>query len=275
MRCRPHGASLCALKPKIASVVFPPLSARFQSTSPLANSIVIEDPAHQKSAPSADEVWDASNSPYTSTSSTPLDHIEFPTSSTGIVQVEPHIGYLKELGLDFGWGPTAVMETFYEYVHVLSGTPWWGSILMTCALYRVLVLAAPQIMQSDMMARSQAMMTVMQPAQNKMREAMASGDQFALLAAQREMSMMKSAAGVKMWKTLFGPVVQGVLGFGTFRFMRSMAELPVPGLDVGGFLWVKDLTIPDPFFILPITLSTVMYFLIKVSRSRKAYSCRL
>jgi len=38
-----------------------------------------------------------------------------------------------------------------------------------------------------------------------------------------------------------------------------MATLPVESLKTGGFLWITDLTVPDPYFILPaITAATLL-----------------
>jgi len=45
--------------------------------------------------------------------------------------------------------------------------------------------------------------------------------------------------------------------------MKAMAALPVPGLDQGGFLWLMDLTIPDPYYVLPVLTSVTMFYTFK------------
>lgn len=42
----------------------------------------------------------------------------------------------------------------------------------------------------------------------------------------------------------------------SFFAIRKMCKLPVESMKDGGALWFTDLTIPDPFFILP-TLSVL------------------
>ena len=43
-----------------------------------------------------------------------------------------------------------------------------------------------------------------------------------------------------------------------------MANLPVESMKVGGLLWFPDLTIADPYFILPILCSASMLLTIEV-----------
>lgn len=261
----PSGAAqLRAPRTMLLSTTVPLLSARFQSTSPLPRSNVADLATHQSPTSSSTEVWTASSDPLAATTSTSLDHLDFPTTSGGLVSVEPHIGYLKELGLDFGWGPTAIVEWAYEHIHVLAGTPWWGSILITCALYRVLILAYPQLVQSDQMARTAAMKDVMKEPNQRFMDAMKSGNQYEMQTAQAELRQIKSASGISSLKAMWGPIIQGFLGYGTFNLMRSMSNLPVPGLQTGGFLWITDLTVADPFFIMPVALSATMFYLMKV-----------
>ena len=116
-------------------------------------------------------------------------------------------------------------------------------------------------------ADSSGRLTVLQPhlepIKNRMKEARLAGDMTAAQVAAAEMKQMTNAAGVRMSR-LFLPMLQVPLAYGTFRLMRGMAELPVPGLDSGGFLWVKDLTVSDPYFILPMVGSIAIWYTFKV-----------
>jgi YidC/Oxa1 family membrane protein insertase len=49
-----------------------------------------------------------------------------------------------------------------------------------------------------------------------------------------------------------------------FYGLRRMADAPVPGFIEGGFGWVTDLTLPDPYYILPITSAVLMNIVIRV-----------
>jgi len=43
-----------------------------------------------------------------------------------------------------------------------------------------------------------------------------------------------------------------------------MANTPVESLKEGGFLWVTDLTMPDPYYIMPIITCITMYTTIEL-----------
>ncbi|KAF2094369.1 hypothetical protein NA57DRAFT_80183 [Rhizodiscina lignyota] len=255
IRWRPCGPQLQGARPMIRPATINLVSARSISNQTQTLS--------QIEPPTTSQASEASKDALAPTQSTSLDQLDFHTTSSGIMNVEPHIGYLKELGLDFGWGPTAIMQWAYEHVHVLCGTPWWQTILITCTLYRFLVLAFPQVIQSDQMARMKAMADVTRPITQEMRDAAMKGDNYRLAIARNKEREIRESVGFKPWKQFAGPIVQGFLGYGTFHLMRSMASLPVPGMQDGGFLWIKDLTVSDPYFILPVALSATMFYLIK------------
>ena len=44
-----------------------------------------------------------------------------------------------------------------------------------------------------------------------------------------------------------------------------MANLPVESLKTGGYLWFQDLTVFDPYFILPVICSFSMLASVEVS----------
>lgn len=70
--------------------------------------------------------------------------------------------------------------------------------------------------------------------------------------------MMRKASGVKLWKTMI-PMINIPISFGMFRLCRGMAGLPVPSLETGGALWFQDLSVADPFFILPVITAAVVW----------------
>jgi YidC/Oxa1 family membrane protein insertase len=40
--------------------------------------------------------------------------------------------------------------------------------------------------------------------------------------------------------------------FGFFRLINGMSSIPVPSMETGGFLWFSNLTVADPYYILPL-----------------------
>ena len=190
--------------------------------------------------------------------SNPLDEV----TSSGPPPVYEHLGFLKEMGLDYGWGPTAFVENLLEHVHVYLGTPWWASIGISMLLIRAALLKF-YIDAADSNARRQTIKPHQEPITARMEAARAAKDQRAYKEAWLERSALNKRAGIVTWKS-FVPFLQLPLGFGTFRLMRGMASLPVPGFDTGGLLWISDLTQSDPYFVLPIATAAAYYFTFKV-----------
>lgn len=233
-------------------------TVRFASTAPVASPVKpTADVAH--TTPTSPEfVID----PAPVVTSTSLDSLEF--SNIGSANITEHIGYLKELGLNFGWGPTSMMQWYYEHVHILSGLPWWSSILLASLMYRVFVLAVPNAITSDQMARMKSVAPYMKGIQARSQEAGRKNDQMAMLQAQRELSLLKQTAKISFTKQFSLIGIQSFFGYGTFKLMREMAALPVPGLESQGIAWITDLTVPDPLYILPLALAGTMHLVFKL-----------
>lgn len=154
------------------------------------------------------------------------------------------------------------METLLEHIHIYTGTPWWGSILLTALVVR-LALFKPYLGAADVSARAASIQPITAPIREKMMAAQRAGDQQGMLLARQELLAMHKRAGIKMYKA-FTPLFQVFLGFGTFRLFRGMASLPVPGLETGGLLWLKDLTVQDPYYILPLATAGAFYLVMRV-----------
>lgn len=232
-----------------AALVTPSIAIRLQSTSATSSASTAESTAVLAHTPANDSAASLSNISDLATS----DYANIPE----------RIGYLKELGLDYGWGPTATMEWLLEHVHVYTGTPWWASIMLTAVIVR-LVLFKPYINLSDLTARMQALKPVLEPIQERMKVARASNDNIAAMQVRDELIRAYKLGGIKLYRSFVPIFAQMFLGFGVFRLMRGMASLPVPGLENGGLLWLKDLTIADPYLILPLAMGGILHLLGKV-----------
>ena len=230
---------------------FPMSSRRLASTAP---SIAAEI-SPQTNIPESTNAWD-----------TPLD----PDTSNPIANLEPHIGWLKELGLDFGWGPVSMMQWYLEHIYVYSGLPWAGAAILATILTRVL-LFRKYLDAADMSARNATLTPVLAPLNERLRASRRNKDQGEMLEAYRMIQATKQKYGIKI-RTMFVPMlIQMPIGYATFRLTRKMAALPVPGLDGSHFFWVSDLTQADPTFILPILSSALIYFVGKVSTISRFY----
>lgn len=183
------------------------------------------------------------------------------SSAEAILHAPEKIGYLKSVGLDWGWGPTSVVEYVMEHLHVYMGTPWWITITVTAILVR-LALFRPYIASAENATRMAIVNPIAKPVINKMMAAQRAGDQAAFFQYKQEQTLMYKRAGIKMWKSGI-PLIQMVIGFSTFRLLNGMAKLPVPGLETGGVLWFQNLSVADPLYILPLATAATLHLVMK------------
>ncbi|KAH8731964.1 mitochondrial export translocase Oxa1 [Phaeosphaeriaceae sp. PMI808] len=202
-----------------------------------------------------------------------LNHLDQPTIDD-LLQIDPasgyvdptalidHVGQLKELGLEYGWGMTSIMERTIEEIYLNFGLGWAGSIMVAAVAVRCATFFF-QALSSDKMAGLAALKPLTAPLQAKIDEAVARGDkhQENLLKIQQGYIMKPHMGGFFSMGGFM--VVQAWIGFSAFRLLRAMAELPVPGMAHDGFLWFTDLTVRDPYYILPLTTTAVFYTIFK------------
>ena len=66
-------------------------------------------------------------------------------------------------------------------------------------------------------------------------------------------------------QSVLAPLVQLPLFVSFFFGLKAMANLPVESFKTGGYLWFQDLTVFDPYFILPVICSFSMLASVEVS----------
>lgn len=155
------------------------------------------------------------------------------------------------------------MEWTIEHIHLLSGLPWWASIVTAAVLVR-LALFKPAIMAADNAARTAPLRDRMLELRKQRLDYMNQGKQLEAAKAKVEVDELYKKNNISLWKS-FLPMLQIPLGFGTFRVVRGMSLLPVPALATEEFAWIHDLTSYDPLYITPLLTSGVMYLAMRVS----------
>jgi YidC/Oxa1 family membrane protein insertase len=153
-----------------------------------------------------------------------------------------------------------------EHLHLALGSPGW---CITLAAFGILLRAAvfrPSLKSAANGERLQELYAT--PAakalQQRMKESMARGDQADALAANSELRQLMRARGVgNPLRGLIVPALTIPVFFGAFKVLRAMADLPVPALREGGLAWWADLTVPDPYFALPIATGAVTVFMLR------------
>ena len=179
---------------------------------------------------------------------------------------KPYLGFLRDAGLDFGWGPASLMQWVLEHFHVWGAFPWWGTVAATALFSRAVAL--PFILNSvDMGGRLAALAPLTKPITDRMRAAQQAGDTKAQQEIAREMKQVYSAAEIKFSKMLLPFIVQIPLGYGAWRLLRNIADLSTVGLEDGGLLWFVDLTVKDPYYTLPAVTASLLFIILKVGEA--------
>ncbi|GAM84048.1 hypothetical protein ANO11243_020390 [Dothideomycetidae sp. 11243] len=184
-----------------------------------------------------------------SSASAPVD-VNLEPLSTFQPAVEEHIGYLHSLGLDYGYGPTSLVQWLLEHIHVYSGMPWWGSLVVTSVFIRVCFIPLT-IKMSDSQARMAHIKPLLDPLNKKLSETLRNKDPIAMAETRKEMNLIRTRSGFSLkW---MGAAMAGnmVFAYCSFKLLRAMAALPVPGFIDGGALWFRDLTLADPYYLIP------------------------
>ncbi|KAG5975343.1 hypothetical protein E4U55_007744 [Claviceps digitariae] len=168
-----------------------------------------------------------------------------------ILNMPEHIGYLSALGLDFGWGPTSVMQWILEHVHVYTGLGWGASIVATALLLRCLMFY-PQIrgIQFNLAMQELRKDARSLEATKLIQKGLHTGDMQMRLKGQYINKRLRQHYGASSFGMLWS-FAQIPFTFGLFRIVSGMTNVPVPALENAGYLWFPDLTATDPFFILP------------------------
>lgn len=151
-----------------------------------------------------------------------------------------------------------MLQWILENFHFTAGLPWWASIAATALTLRIFMFPL-NIKASDSVARQAALASITAPIQKRMTSYQQAGDKAMMQQTFQELMTIRKQAGIR-FRDQFAPLIfQGVLGFCGFRLIRAMATLPVPGLTTGGFSWLTDLTVTDPYLILPVLMGLSMH----------------
>lgn len=227
--------------------------ARFQSTS--ADDHFPADPASS----SADLLSDPGANGTDPFGADPLE------TSSALEQAgeQWHIGYLKDHLPDFGWGPTSMVEWLFEHIHVWGHMPTMGlSIIATAAFIRLATMPLV-IKASDTTIKLKNIQPHLKPLYTKMRECTQAGDHNGQYRARFEIQQLHRKHDLKMRKVAY-PFAQMFIGFGSWRLMRNMADLPALGMENGGYLWFQNLAVPDPYMALPIVMAVSQHLVVRV-----------
>lgn len=104
----------------------------------------------------------------------------------------------------------------------------------------------------------------MQKLQEKMSDARRRGDIYESAALGNEMQKMMKEKNINPFKNIVPIMFQMPIFMSMFIGLRGMANLPVESMMSSGILWFHDLTVPDPFYILPALTAATLFLQLKL-----------
>ena len=162
----------------------------------------------------------------------------------------PPQGDLASLGLCANT-PVGLLQYMIESIHIQASLPWWGAIVASTFILRIVIF--PVVMKIQ---KNGVLMNNINPEIHK------------LMKRQREYKQMGNKAladqySHKIWsvyqkhncnplKMAVMPLIQLPLFLSFFIAIRRMAAVPVESMKTGGVFWFTDLTVPDPYYVLPV-----------------------
>ncbi|XP_012280584.1 mitochondrial inner membrane protein OXA1L [Orussus abietinus] len=197
-----------------------------------------------------------------------LDHIpDIPTPPVDVTQVLDVIGAtgepsLASIGL-CNYTPPGLFQRCLELLHVGCDIPWWGCIAIGTLCVR-LILFPVVIMSQKNAAKLNNNLPQMQHLQQKVSEARTSGNQLEVLRYSQEMYAFMNEKKINPVMNMLPSIAQIPVFLSIFTALRGMQEAPVESMRQGGLWWFPDLTVPDPYYILPVITSVTLWITIEV-----------
>lgn len=169
---------------------------------------------------------------------------------------------LTALGLGSNYTPIGWCVHYLDFLS--SVFPWWGAIAVATVILRVSMF--PLVVSSQ---KTSAKLNEILPEQailkEKMNQARIVGDEIEFARISNEFHTLFKRKGVNPLKAMVTPFVQMPVFITFFLTLRRMSYYPVESLKTGGILWFTDLSIADPFYILPIVTTITMWLTLELS----------
>jgi YidC/Oxa1 family membrane protein insertase len=175
----------------------------------------------------------------------------------GLAALTPlQYGDLAALGLA-GWSPAGLSSWMLELINVSTGLPWFHTIVAGTLASRLLLLpfSLKQLRNSAALAPHQPRLLELK---QELDRAYRSGDKIAVQRVALKQHRVYGESGVSMVPMLLMPFVQLPVTLGMFFGVKRLCTLPLEHLHYGGVSFLPDLTVPDPYYILPIASAVLM-----------------
>uniref|UniRef100_A0A023G022 Putative cytochrome oxid n=1 Tax=Amblyomma parvum TaxID=251391 RepID=A0A023G022_AMBPA len=164
---------------------------------------------------------------------------------------------LQSVGLG-GWSPSGIVQQLLDFLHTSTGLPWWATIAISTVVVKVCLV--PLVIKGQRNSiHMNNNLPQMQHLQAKMTEARTMGNQLEAARLGNELMVFMKEKNVNPLKSMIIPMAQAPVFISFFFALRGMANLPMESFKTGGMLWFTDLTVPDPYCLLPLITSVSLF----------------
>ncbi|KRY36954.1 Mitochondrial inner membrane protein OXA1L [Trichinella spiralis] len=195
----------------------------------------------------------------------PIPDPPTPPSAEQLAEMKVILGSkLEFLGLG-SYSPSGLVQLMLNSIHDNFGVPWWASIFLCTTGVRLLTF--PVMIYSQ---RNSALMSNFTEGLGKLNknliEARIRRDRFSEELAMLELQdYMKEHKAAQLYGRMFAiSMIQGSIFLTYFLALRGMSYAPVMSMTQSGFLWITDMTLPDPAWILPLYSSLSVLIILEL-----------
>uniref|UniRef100_A0A0N5A1F6 Mitochondrial inner membrane protein OXA1 n=1 Tax=Parastrongyloides trichosuri TaxID=131310 RepID=A0A0N5A1F6_PARTI len=169
---------------------------------------------------------------------------------------------LTELGLFDWYKPTGYVRWAMESIHTNLDVPWWATIVASTIALRLFLIYVPILSQRNAAIQSRYHKE-MATFKDRMDEAKSEGDNRQVQSVLVEQQRFLKEKGIKIGRQFQIILINGGVFMTQFLALKKMASVGYPGLETGGTLWLENLLIPDPMYILPVLTAVTLHLTVK------------
>lgn len=152
--------------------------------------------------------------------------------------------------------------TMYYMDFLLNYMPWWAAILGTTVTMR-LALFPLHVRNQIVGIKTHNILPQTQKLQAKINEALSDGNSYEVSFNRTKLMLLFKENGISIKQRLMPSLLQAPAYASMFFLLRKLGEVPVETMLTGGALWFTNLTVPDPYYVLPVLTSASMAALIE------------
>ncbi len=166
------------------------------------------------------------------------------------------IGDLNSLGLASYYSPIGLIQNAIELCYLTFGLSWWATLIVSTFVIRF-ALFPIAVKAQKASVDLQNLRPLIDPIKEKAAVLQKRGDAQGALRENQKVIQVFKDHNVSPFSAFWG-FLQIPVFISFFFGIKRMAELPVPGFSTGGIGWITDLSLADPYYILPVAASLSM-----------------